>query len=82
MSEHANHPPTPRHDREPEWPTHCELCGTELESGLVDVVPNSDSEHLQTGSPATVIAQDFCPNPDCPGKDSDLANATGHDGST
>ena len=54
-----------------EWPTHCPHCGTELQSGVVDVVPDSDSEHLQTGSPGTVIAQDFCPNPDCPGKAGD-----------
>jgi len=53
---------------EPEWPTHCAHCGTELESGVLDVVPDSDSEHLQTGSPGTVVAQDFCPNPDCPGR--------------
>jgi hypothetical protein len=37
---------------EPEWPTHCEYCGTELEVGAVDVVPNADSEHRQT-APAT-----------------------------
>jgi len=58
---------------EPEWPTHCAHCGTELESGVLDVVPDSDSEHLQTGSPGTVIAQDFCPNPDCPGRTGGMA---------
>lgn len=60
--------PDPQAD-EQEWPTHCAHCGTELESGVVDVVPDADSEHLQTGSPATVIAQDFCPNEECPGRD-------------
>lgn len=60
---------------EPKWPTHCEFCGTELARGEVDAFPNADSEHLQTGSPATVIAQDFCPNPDCPGKSIDTAQA-------
>ncbi len=54
---------------EPEWPTHCEYCEHELESGVVDVVPGGD-EVL-----ATVVAQDFCPNPDCPGKVSDLGPA-------
>lgn len=62
---------------EPEWPTNCRYCGTELESAVVDVVPNSDSKHLQTDSPATVVAQDSCPNPDCPSHDSDLAEAVG-----
>ena len=55
-----------------EWPTHCEHCGTELQSGVVHVVPDADSEHLQTASPATVVAQDFCPNPDCPGAEASL----------
>lgn len=69
--------------QEPEWPTHCEHCDTKLESGVTDVVPNSDSEHLQTGWPATVVAQDFCPNPDCPAKgDSGMAKAVGPDGSS
>lgn len=68
-------------DQEPEWPTHCELCGTELASGVVDVVPDSDSEHLQTGSPGTVITQDYCPNPDCPGKKPGTAREAGPDGS-
>ncbi len=61
------------HSEEPEWPTHCEHCGTELQSGVVDAMPDSDSEHLQTGSPGTVIAQDFCPNPDCPGREDGTA---------
>jgi hypothetical protein len=80
MSEQPGQRQTQGQGEEREWPTHCEHCGRELESGVVDVVPNSDSEHLQTGSPATVIAQDFCPNPDCPGKDIDTAKAVGPDG--
>ena len=67
MSE-ADQPHVQGDDEDAEWPTHCEHCGTELQSGVVDVVPDSDSEHLQTGSPGTVVAQDFCPNPDCPGR--------------
>jgi hypothetical protein len=51
-----------------EWPTHCEHCGTELQSAVVEVLPDADSEHLQTASPATVVAQDFCPNAECPEK--------------
>lgn len=65
-------PDMPVDDQRP-WPTHCEYCGTQLESGVVEVIPDSDSEHLQSASPATVIAQDFCPNPDCPGKEADPA---------
>lgn len=72
MSEQPN-PMRASEAEEQEWPTHCEYCGTQLQSGVVDVVPDSDSEHLQTASPATVIAQDFCPNPDCPGKDAELS---------
>ncbi|MFC5730593.1 hypothetical protein [Nocardioides vastitatis] len=74
MSE-PGQPQTPRAGEEPEWPTHCEFCGTELESAVVDVTPDSDSEHRQTGSPGTVVAQDFCPNPDCPGKDVDRSSS-------
>jgi hypothetical protein len=58
-------PPQPEGDDQ-EWPTHCDQCGTELQSAIVEELPDEDSEHLQTASPATVIAQDFCPNVDCP----------------
>lgn len=81
MSEQQDQRQTLGPDDERAWPTHCEYCGTELESGVVDVVPDSDSEHLQTGSPATVIAQDFCPNANCPGKETDMVKAVGPDGS-
>jgi hypothetical protein len=47
---------------EPEWPTHCEHCGTRLASAEVGVMPGGD-EQLDT-----VVARDFCPNPDCPGR--------------
>jgi hypothetical protein len=69
MSEQTNEEPqglTP--EAEPEWPTTCPYCGTHLETGIVQVIPDSDSEHFQSASPATVIEQDFCPNPDCPGR--------------
>lgn len=51
---------------EQDWPTHCESCGTEFESAVVDLAPDADAAHLQTGSPASVVRQDYCPNPDCP----------------
>lgn len=60
--------PPPQADAGQRWPTHCEHCGTELAHAVIDAVPDADSEHLQTASPATVVAQDFCPNPDCPGR--------------
>ena len=47
---------------EPEWPTHCEHCGTRLVAAQVDVFPGGD-EQLDT-----VVDQDYCPNPDCPAK--------------
>lgn len=68
-------------DVEPEWPTTCPYCGTQLESGIVQAIPNSDSEHLQSGSPATVVEEDFCPNPDCPGRRTDMTNAPDPGGS-
>lgn len=61
-----------------EWPTHCSLCGTELVSEVRDSIVNND---WNDGSPVTVLAEDVCPNPDCPGKKSDIAKATGQDGS-
>lgn len=73
MDEQPDAPQPQPQDDQQEWPTHCEHCGTELESAVVDVAPDSDSEHLQTGSPASVVAQDFCPNPDCPGRQADAA---------
>jgi hypothetical protein len=54
---------------EPEWPTHCEHCGTRLASAQVGVFPGGD-EQLDT-----VVDQDYCPNPDCPAK-ADAAAAT------
>lgn len=60
-----------------EWPTHCPLCGTELQSNIVDSKVTNDWD---AGAPVTVLAEDTCPNPDCPGKDSDLAQAVGPDG--
>ena len=64
-------------DDQVEWPTHCPQCGTELESEVIDsMVTNEWNE----GSPVTVLAVDACPNPDCPGKASDLAKATGPGG--
>jgi len=62
---------------EGQWPTHCPDCGTELEPEVIDAVVTND---WNKGSPVTILAQDVCPNPDCPGKAGDLANAVGPDG--
>ena len=53
---------------EQQWPAYCEFCGDELKPVVTDVVMNSDSQHLQTGSPGTVFAQDVCENEKCPAK--------------
>lgn len=63
---------------EQEWREDCELCGTRLETGFVAFAHGGDQEGAETGSPSETIAQDFCPNPDCPGKSSDLAPAAEH----
>jgi hypothetical protein len=56
---------------EPEWPTHCEHCGTRLAAAQVDVFPGGD-EQLDT-----VVDQDYCPNPDCPAKADGTAGSAG-----
>jgi hypothetical protein len=56
---------------EPEWPTHCDYCGTRLAAAQVDVFPGGD-EQLDT-----VVDQDYCPNPDCPAKAEGFAGSGG-----
>ena len=50
-----------------DWPTNCPLCGTELKSEVVDSRVTNDFDE---GSPTPTLAVDVCPNPDCPGADS------------
>ncbi|TCI98817.1 hypothetical protein [Aeromicrobium sp. IC_218] len=52
-------------DAQVEWPTHCPVCGTELRSEVIESVVTND---WNEGSPVPVLAQDVCPNPDCPAK--------------
>jgi hypothetical protein len=61
---------------EQEWPEDCELCGTRLETGFVELAQSGEHDGMDTPSPGETVAQDFCPNPDCPGKDSGAAQAT------
>ncbi len=56
-----------------ELPTHCPYCGTELVSGTVDVTDTPDEtesldEERAAFQPGEMVAVDYCPNPDCPGK--------------
>lgn len=49
-----------------DWPTHCPVCDTELESATIDMdKSNSDRPEMRPGE---MVAVDFCPNPDCPSK--------------
>jgi hypothetical protein len=58
-------------DGEKDWPTHCPYCGTELTSAVVDFdKTNADRPELRPGEMAAV---DYCPNPDCPGKQTEQA---------
>jgi hypothetical protein len=72
MSDETTEPGNTDHAISPQddtkWPRYCEYCGGALASVVVDELMNSDTEHLQTGSPATVVAQDVCENEKCPAK--------------
>lgn len=49
------------------WPRRCPLCDTELASAVIDFDPSNDTRaELQPGEMAAV---DYCPNPDCPGRE-------------
>ena len=53
---------------DPEWPTHCPLCGTELTSAVIDF--DTTNENRAEFQPGEMVAVDYCPNPTCPGKGS------------
>lgn len=61
---------------EQEWPENCPQCGTELETGFVQLERTTDQHGAEGSAPAPPIAQDFCPNPDCPSKGSDRVEPT------
>ncbi len=47
-----------------DWPRNCPVCGTALESAVVDLdKTNADHPEMRPGE---MVAVDFCPNPDCP----------------
>jgi hypothetical protein len=57
--------------QEPEWPTHCPLCGTELSSAVIDF--DRTNENRAELQPGEMVAIDYCPNPRCPGKTAESA---------
>ncbi len=57
-------------------PTHCSLCGTELEPKAVGGRPTTPAERASDPFVAAIVGfGDECPNPDCPGRESDMAKA-------
>jgi NAD-dependent DNA ligase len=48
---------------ETEFPTHCDVCGTELETGIVGI---DESDIGNEPLPATTVFEAFCPNRECP----------------
>ena len=60
-------------DEQQEWPTHCEHCGTELESAVVDFdKSNADRPEMRPGE---MVAVDYCPNEDCPSRQQDTPSS-------
>ena len=47
----------------PDPPTHCEACGTALETGMVGV-DEADIGN-EPSLPSTTVVEAFCPNPEC-----------------
>ena len=45
-------------------PTHCDVCGTALEKGMVGVRESEIGN--EPALPATTVFETFCPNPECP----------------
>jgi hypothetical protein len=49
---------------DPQWPTRCPECGTELQSATIDL--NEDKADRPELRPGEMVEVDFCPNRDCP----------------
>ena len=47
-----------------EFPTHCDACGTALETGMVGIGEGDIGN--EPSLPSTTVVEAFCPNPDCP----------------
>lgn len=51
-----------------EWPTHCPVCGTELQTHTTGFTPSETAESPGQPVSAAIVAEDYCPNPNCPAK--------------
>lgn len=49
---------------ETDFPTHCDVCGTQLETGMVGIHESEIGN--EPALPATTVFEAFCPNPECP----------------
>ncbi len=63
---------------ETEWPRECPVCGTELQSHVTGVSPAATADSGE-GVAGAVVAEDFCPNPDCPSKTANAPGSMGGD---
>lgn len=61
-----------------EWPTHCPSCGTELQTHVTGFTPSATADSSQ-GVAGAVVAEDFCPNPDCPSRSVNAPGSLGGD---
>lgn len=60
--------------------TRCPECGTKLELVEGGLTPGESRAPHGQKAPDFLHLAAACPNPDCPGNDSDMAKATGPDG--
>jgi len=70
---------TPAAD-ETTWPRTCPHCGTELQSHTTGFTPAATAEDANTqGVSGAVVAEDFCPNPECPAREENSPGSLGGD---
>jgi hypothetical protein len=60
------------------WPTHCPSCGTELQTHVTGFTPRATADSTE-GVSSAVVAEDFCPNPDCPSRTENAPGSMGGD---
>jgi hypothetical protein len=71
MSEQVNTDPE-------DWPTHCPSCGTELQTHVTGFSPAATADSTD-GVAKAVVAEDFCPDPDCPSRAENAPGSLGGD---
>lgn len=64
----------PAATEEPDWPQECPECGTELQTAHVPMPAGDDVD-----TPDFPVVRDFCPNPECPQHDADIAASVSED---